>query len=582
MFNKFYQDELVFLRDMGREFAAAYPEAAHFVGETGRDPDVERMIEGFAFLAARLRQKLEDELPEITHAFVEMFFPHYLRPTPSMTVVQFEAMAQAAKEVRAVPRGTLLESVPVDGTPCTFRTCYDVQLVPFTLESAQLRSEAPPSLRLRFRLPDGVPLKKVPLSGLRLYLSGDAAVTRAIYVCLCRYLKRVTALPVAGAAPGNPVLLGDGRARPAGFDADDLLLPFPAGSFPGFRLLHEYFAFPPKFMFVDVPGMEALASLGDATAFELTFELTRLPDPMPPVAPQNFLLHCTPAINLFQHDADPIRLDHKRVDYRIRPAGRDAAHFEIYTVDRVVGIAKGTAKPREYHPLFRLARPAAPDARFYRHRVAPPVVGEGTDVLLSVLLPDRIEDLPEEETLSLELTCTNRNLPSRLEVGQVSVPTASSPTFARFRNLSRPTPSLAAPLGDDLHWRLLSHMAVNYLSLTDLDALRAMLRLYHFRARTDRQAEQALRLVTDGLRKLTARPSTRLLDGMPVRGISVELEVDEDNLGGEGEAFLFGSVLDEFFSQYVTLNAFSRLTLKAMKRGEIHTWPARIGRRIIL
>src|SRR5262245_26981271 len=156
---------------MGREFAAAYPEAAHFVGESGRDPDVERMIEGFAFLAARLRQKLEDELPEITHAFVEMFFPHYLRPTTSMTVVQFEALAQSAKEVRPIPRGTLLESVPVDGTPCTFRTCYDVQLAPLTVESVQLRSDTPPSIRLRFRLPEGVTLKKAPLSRLRLHLS---------------------------------------------------------------------------------------------------------------------------------------------------------------------------------------------------------------------------------------------------------------------------------------------------------------------------------------------------------------------------------------------------------------------------
>lgn len=578
MFNKFYQDELAYLREMGREFAAQNPDGAHFVGEASKDPDVERLIEGFAFLSARLRQKLEDELPEFTHAIVETFFPHYLRPIPSMTVVQFEPLAQAAKEVRTVPRGTPLESTPVDGTPCKFHTCYDATLVPVIFESVTVRPDAPPHLKMKFRLPDGLVLKKLPLSSLRFYLAGDAAVSRALYVSLCRYLRRIS----VQAPGGTPRVLENARVVPLGFDAKDALLPFPLGSFPAFRLLHEYFSFPAKFMFLEVQGLESLASLGEVGSFELIFELTRLPDPMPPVSTANFLFNCAPAINLFRQDADPIRVDQTRVEYRIRPAGRDPLHCEIYTIDKVSGVAKGAPKPIDYYPLYRYARPSAPDTRFYRHRVDAALTGDGSEVWLGLMLPPALEDVSEEETLSIELTCTNRNLPSKLQAGQLAVPTSGTPTFVKFKNLTRPTPSIPAPLGDDLHWRLLSHMSLNYLSLIDLDSLRSLLRLYHFGARNDRQADQSLRLLLDGLKKITSVPATRMVEGAPVRGIAVDLEIDEDNLGSEGEAFLFGTLLNEFFSQYVTLNAFSRLSVKAIKRGEVYTWPAKIGRRIIL
>jgi len=219
MFNKYYQDELAYLREMGRDFARIYPEAAHFVGEASQDPDVERLLEGFAFLTARVRQKLEDELPEVTHTLLETFFPHYLRPIPSFTVIQFEALPQAAREVRQIPAGVEIDSTPVDGTACRFRTGYGVQLQPLTLENVTLRTEAPPSLRLRIRLPEGTDLAKLGLSTLRLHLSGDAAVTRALYLCLCRYLKRITAAPAGTSAISRPSLRAWNcvrRIRPSG------------------------------------------------------------------------------------------------------------------------------------------------------------------------------------------------------------------------------------------------------------------------------------------------------------------------------------------------------------------------------
>ena len=582
MFNKYYQDELAYLREMGRDFARIYPEAAHFVGEASQDPDVERLLEGFAFLTARIRQKLEDEVPELTHTLVETFFPHYLRPIPSFTVIQFEALPQAAREVRQIPPGIEIDSAPVDGTACRFRTAYGVQLQPLILENVSLRTEAPPHLRLRLRLPEGMDLGKLGLSTLRLHLAGDASVSRALYLCLTRYVKRITAVSAGTGAGQAPLVLAKGSVRPVGFGAEASLFPTSNSSFSGFRLLTEYFCFPTKFMFVDVVGLEALAGLGKVQSFDLTFEFTRLPEAMPPVSTANLMLHCTPAANLFKHEGDPIRLNLERVEYKVKPAGRNPEHFEIYSFDKVSAPLKGTAKVRDYLPLFRFSRMPGEKSGYYRHRRAISLNGEGSDVFINPLQAGSQEEAAQVDTLSLELTCTNRQLPGQLKAGDISVATSSSPNYARFRNITRPLPSIPPPLTGDLHWKLISHLAVNYMSLISVDAVRAVLGLYHFRARVDRQAEQSLKLLQEGIKKVTSSPITRMLEGCPVRGVSMDLECEEDNFGGEGELFFFGSVFNEFLSHYVSLNSFCRLSIKGLKHGEIHTWLTRIGERTLL
>lgn len=580
MFNKYYQEELAYLREMGAEFSKAHPDGAHFLGEAGADPDVERLLEGFAFLTARIREKLDDDFPEILHDLVEIFWPHYLRPLPSLTILQFEALPQAAKETKLVPRGAEAQSAPLDGTPVRFRTVYDVTLQPWSIESLTLRGGAAAQLRLRLKLAEGVSLKKIAPSSLRLHLAGDAAASRGLYLLLRRYLKGVSAQPAGAAAP---VPLPRAAVRPVGYAPGEALLPWPAVSFPGFRLLHEYFGFPAKFMFLDIAGLEDLAALPEAPAVDLVFDLARVPGDMPPVTASNVLLHCAPAVNLFAHDAHPLRLDQERSEYRVVPSGESPLHYEAYSLDKVTGLLKGSGRPQEYRPLHRFAASGGPEeTRYYRHRLARGLTGERLELFLSPLPPDAPGAAPEVETLSLELTCSNGLLPVRLKIGDLSKPGPSTPSFARVRNVTPPTKPVAPPLGSGLYWKLLSHLSINYLSLTDLETLRSALALYHFRARADRQAETALRLLLDGLKRIAAAPEVRLLGGAPLRGLHVEVDVDEDALGGEGETFLFGTLLDEFLAQYVTVNAFCRLTLRGLKTGELHSWPMRTGARAAL
>jgi type VI secretion system protein ImpG len=580
VFSKHYQDELAFLRELGREFSRAHPEAAPFLSGPGGDPDVERLLEGFAFLTARIREKLDDEVPEVTHALLEIFFPHYLRPIPAMTVIAFEP--GRGNETVEVPRGTLLDSVPVNGVSCRFRTAFDVSIPPLRLTQCKVVVGSPSRIVLGFEAHPGVSLSRLSLKRLRLHFGGEGTVARALYLCLSRYVTKITARPSEKWSQGKPVCLPAAACRPAGLSDDEALLPHPNSVFPGFRLLEEYLAFPTKFLFVDLTGLEGFSAMGEAGGFDLVFDLSRLPHDMPPVSPSDVLLYCTPAVNLFPHDAEPIRVDHRKTEYAVRPAGANREAFEVYSVDLARGMSRATGERREYRALHAATRLEGEDARFFRTRVRPSVIGEGADVFFSIVDSQARESVPDVETLSLELTSSNRQLPKELGIGDIRPLRGSGAKHGGYRNLTRPTASVPPPLGTDLPWRLLSHLALNYQSLARPETLRELLWLYPFRARGDRQAERAFRLLCEGIKSVNSRSVARMFRGAPLRGLDVSLDLAEENFGGEGDLALFGTVFDEFLSQYVSLNSFSQLTIKGTSFGEVHAWPPRVGKRILL
>jgi type VI secretion system protein ImpG len=573
-FHKYYQDELAYLREVGRDFAHRHPAAARWLEEAGTDPDVERLLEGFSFLTGKLREKLDDELPEFTQALVELFWPHYLRPVPAMTIVQFAPTAKAQGKPVQVARGVELASRPIEETPCTFRVVYDTVVAPWQVSELEVGPSASPYLRLGLTITPPASAGKLGVTTLRLHLAGDALAARSLRLCLLRYVKRVVAR-----APGAPeVVLSRAAVRPVGLGEDEGLVPMPAVTHPGLRPLWEYGAFPQKLLFVDVTGLD-LSPLAAATKLDLVFELSHLPNDMPPVSAANVLLDCAPAVNLFKHDAAPIALDPARHEYCVRPQSTDPGHHEVFSVDSVQGVVQGQAQPRRYLPFFSfIARDAAP---LYMTRRRPSPVRDGTEVWLS--LPGQTPlDLATPETLSIELTCTNRALPAALAPGDVCKPTASTPAAVSFKNVTAPTASVPPPLEGELYWDLLSHLSLHYLTRLRADRLGELLRLYDFRALADRQAALALKRRQEGLLEVAATPASRVHGGALLRGVRTRLTVDEEKVGGEGEAHLLGDVLSEVLAHTVSLNAFSELEVKGNKYGEVHRWPARTGTRIIL
>ena len=570
MFNKYYQDELLYLRDLGREFAKANPDAAPLLAEAGSDPSVERLLEGVAFISGRIRQKLDDELPEVTHALLGTFFPHLLQPLPALTTMQFEPLPQFARDKHLIPRGTPVESVPVDGTRCRFRTCTAVELVPLRIDAVELSHGQPARLTIRLAFLEPAAVGKLGLKRLRLHLSGDALVSRALHLCFCRYAQQLTAR-IGDTHIDLPLPQAVGFADDEALDAD---APPAAGPY---RLLTEYFAFPAKFMYVDLDGLDRLPFVDGMRGFDLVLTIAHLPEAMPPVTESNLQLNCTPAINRFDHDADPIRLSPERSDYLVRPAGTTPDHFEIGTVRSVVGSLRGRATPRAFHRYLDLTRAEDEEQPCYIERRRPALLGRGHDLFLSVAGP-----VAAGETLSLTLSCTNRHLPEHLVPGDIATPTPQTPMVAKFRNLTRPAASIPAPIDGDLPWRFLSHLALTHLSLAELPPLRRTLELYHLRARHDHQAAQTLRRLLDGLVAVSLKPTTRMIGGALMRGQALALTISEEHLGTPGEAWLFALVLDRFVARTVSLNGFTQLTVTGARHGEVHAFPPRLGARMLM
>jgi type VI secretion system protein ImpG len=575
MFPKYFQEELSNLRELGAEFSQKHPSLAPMLSGPQADPDVERLLEGTAFLTGLMRQKLDDEFPEVVQDLMQMVAPHYLKPLPSATIQVFRPKSTVRRSFK-LPAGVMCASVPVDGVSCLFRTCYDVEVHPLTVADAAFlqRPGQPPAIKITFEL-NGLPLSQWKPESVRLYLGNEFSKAADLYLLLRRHLKSIRLIPSDGT---RPCLLDRGCLRPVGFDLAERLVPSPSHAFPGFGALQDYFALPQKFLFLDLVGWERWSSRGAGGRFEVLFELEDIPSAPVGVSRESFVLHATPAVNLFQQEADPIFLDHQKTRYPIRPSGSDAEQARVFAVEEIKGFVQGTCEERTYE-AFDLFRPATTAQPVFHLSQAPSPISSGVDSFLSVAYPPEGE-LPAPETLSVKLTCTNGSLPGRLRTGDVSIHGKGCPEYVTFMNVIPPTPGAPSPIGKNLLWRLLSHLSAGFQSLEREDVLKSMLELYIFPEARDPEA-LANRKRISGIQEVRARSGDRLVSGMVMRGREIRLKIQEDHFASRGDAFLFGSVLDTFFGNYASINSFTSLTIKDVHGGSI-SWPPRMGNRPLL
>lgn len=585
-FNRYYQEELLALRELGREFTDRNPALAPFLGTPGRDPDVERILEGFAFLSGRLRQKLDDELPEITHSLFNLLWPNYLRPIPACSVVQYrpdENLSGAA----TMPRGTAVESKEVDGTRCRFRTVYDTEIHPLRIRDMRiLERNGEAAIALTFETL-GVPLANVELSRLRFFLTGETAIAHTLYFTLTDRLKEARiVLRDQRMEEHVTAILPAENLRPVGFREEERLYPYPANTFPGYRILQEYFCFPDKFLFVELSGIEqglysgAIQQYQVGTSFEIHFVLKELPEIYESFRLDNWQLCCTPVVNLFPMDASPLILDQRKTEYRIVPDPRLPYHYAVYSVDSVGTWGQDGRDSRRYLPFesFEHETGQGGSTAYYRLRIRPSHKDEGTETYISFVQHTDESVVPQRETISMELTCTNRMLPRELRVGDICIHADNTPGAVNFTNITSVIPSFNPPLEGNILWRLLSNMSLNYVSLTDISALRALLSAYDFRAPNDRPRARILEKTLQGMVRIHCTETDRIHRGLPVRGVQTHLVLDQRAFSCEGAMYLFGSVLNEFFALYATVNSFHQLMVEEESKGETYTWPARLGR----
>lgn len=578
MFSRYFQQELSNLRDLAAEFAKEYPALAPMLGTPTTDPDVERLLEGVAFLTGLVREKIDDELPEIIQGLMELIFPHYLRPIPSTTIVAFTPKP-SLKETYTVPAGASLASKPVDGAQCFFRTCYDVEAHPLKLNAAYFEQPPgqAPSIVLAFEMV-GLELADWGAEKLRLHLAGDYPAAANIYYLLNNHLESVK---LSGEGAGSAVrVLGPESVTPVGFGDDEGMIPYPSQSFTGYRILQEFFILPQKFLFVDVGGFDKWTRRGAGSRFKMVFELKGLPFPPPRITADNFVLFAAPAVNVFPHEADPIVLDHRRNEYRVRAGGGAKAPYQVYSVDRVVGYQQGSVRPRNYQK-FEMFQMESSNQPVYHVSFKRSPVGNAIDAMLSFTYPPG-SDEPVPETLSIQLSCTNGDMAERLQIGDVSRSTSTSPELLEFRNIRPPTASVLPPLDKTLLWRLLSLYSLNYLPIAEANNLKSLLRLYIFAESRDQSTTYANNRRVEGVSGLEVKAEDRLVAGYMMRGQSLTLRIKSDHFASDGDLYLFGTVLHNFFSSYASLNSFTRFRVEEVLKGDVYSWPEKIGDRPLI
>ncbi|WPN45374.1 MULTISPECIES: type VI secretion system baseplate subunit TssF [unclassified Pseudomonas] len=588
-FNHYYQSELTALRQLGRRFAERNPALAPFLGQAGRDPDVERLLEGFAFLTGRLRQKLDDELPEVSHSLMQLLWPNYMRPLPAFSILQFDPLKRSGPALM-VGRDTPVQSQQIDEVHCGFRTCYPTEVQALDLTGLTYSVKGSGSLlNLRLEMSADGHLGELELNRLRLHLAGERYISQMLYLSLLRNLEGIELIPLdsAGMAikgvDGKPMAfkMPCNRVQPVGFAEDEALIPYPLNTFRGYRYLQEYFAFQDKFMFVDVLGLDLLKALPQDTlkqmrGLELRFDIRKSGNLRMPPTLDNVKLHCTPIVNLFKHDALPIRLDGKQDEYLLLPTEHNLESCGVFSVETVTGWKPGGTGYQEYVPFESFEHDPSfdvPNSRpHYSVHQRSSLLHDGLDTYLSF----GIRHTEAHETLSIELMCTNQNLPRRLKLGDINMACEGTPEFLGFRNITPVTASFAPPLNGDFLWKLISNMSLNYLSLADVNALKVILETYDLPRYYDQQAEKVSKRLLDGLKSIEHQHVDRLHRGLPVRGLRTELTIDPQGYIGEGDLFVFASVLNEFFALYASLNSFHELRVKSTQ-GEVYQWAPRMG-----
>jgi type VI secretion system protein ImpG len=612
----FYNRELSYIRKLADSFAQEHPKIAgrlRLGPEGSSDPHVERLIEAFAYLTARVRHKIDDEFPEITQALLGVLYPHYQAPIPSMAIVQFELdPEQNEASAYVVPRHAGVESEPIQGERCHFRTAYPVSLWPITLKQAAITrppfsgpaaphaAHAASMLRISLASRDSeIPFGDMPMESLRFYLKGQAQHIFGLYEFL---LNNVIEVAIAR-TPNDPapLILRPDCIRPVGFERADGMLPYPARSFLGYRLLTEFFVFPEKFLFVDVnfggagSGDPRQALAGFGSQLELFIYLNQANSDLEHnVTADTFRLGCSPMVNLYAQRAEPIAVTPREYEYRVIPDIRRPTAHEVYSVDHVTA-SGADHKSVEFVPLFSTRHSLGDHLPLsFWHAIRRPsesVDGQpanpGTEVFVSLVDLDLMPSSLEDMTLDVQTTCLNRDLPAKLPFGgnqpRLQLGEGGGPV-SRILCLTAPTRTYRPASRQGLLWRLISHLSLNHLSLVSegdkAESLREILRLYDFS-----DSPQTRRMI-DGISDIRSRRVVGWVagegQGAYCRGVEVTVEFDETRFSGGG-LFLFATVLEHFLALYCTMNSFTKMVARTKGgQGDLRKWPPRMGERVLV
>jgi type VI secretion system protein ImpG len=575
---QYYEEELRYLYDSGREFAHAHPDRAQFlnidaVGD--RDPYVERLFEGFAFLTARIREKLDDSFPELTEGLINLLWPHFQLEIPSLSIVEFRPRKGHIQETRVLKKGSQLLSNPAGphAVICKFMTTNDVPLSPISFISIDKKTDnrKKSSLKFNFQIDTGVKWQNMRLSPLRMYIHAETPTALAIHELLTRHVTRAELTFDDGAMtiPLDPTRV----VTPAGFSPEDSLLPVDERGFWGYALLLEYFVFPEKFLFFDFNGLDNVTLPETPPSFfsiNLTFDIDFPANK--PFGLEIFKLFCSPVVNLYKIDTEPVINSGLLTEYLVHADASDPGAI-VHSITSVASVERKTGTRFSYEPFHTFKNIGGKNSRTFtsHYRQSHSTKRELYITVSGSQLDDHIL---HEENLSIEAWCTNGVLPrEELREGSISKPGADFPDYVMFANITRPTLPCLPPPGKDYLWTFLSHLGATYASFSNPDALKSFLKLYEWSHSEGRSRR------IESISDISVQPSEMLHNGGVVRGIELTISMQESGFSDGSDMHLFGEVLREFFTQYISINSFLELVIIGRPSGATLRWNSLKGKK---
>ncbi len=618
---RYYNEELRHLREMGAEFAKAFPKIAARLGMEGlevTDPYVERLMEGFAFLAGRIQLKLDAEFPRFTQRLLEIVYPQFLAPTPAMLIAQVnpDLGDPSLATGLTLARGSVMHGQPgkSGATACEFRTAHELRLWPLELtqveyftHAADLPLAAVPAwrkyrsgLRLRLRCTAGLSFAQLALDDLRLHCTGSDDVAYRLHELVCGHTLGVLVLPTRRPAAWHEAIDGD-CIDAVGFDDEQALLPQTLHGFEGYRVLQEYFAFPQRFLFFDLGGLGAALRAHDGDEVDIVLLFSRVDNALlQAVDAGSLALNCVPAINLFERRCDRIHVKPDSSDFHVVPDRTRPMDYEVHSVTEVLGYGTGVNSEWRFLPFYNdFHTEDRSHNAYYSVQREPRLLSQlqqrdgprssyiGTEVYLSVVDAHEAPFPADLRQLGVRALCTNRDLPVLMPTGGAKgdLTLAQTAPVKSINVVKGPSRPLSAMREGNVAWKLINQLSLNHLSLTDTDAehgaaaLREILRLYAPGGDAGAQRQ------VDGLRSVNLQSVVRRLPmpGPITFGRGVEVRVEVDDLSFEGaSAFLLGCVLERFIARHVSINGFTQMRMHSPARGDILLGRPRCGTRPIL
>ncbi len=593
---RFYREELDYLRQLGKLLAQEKPYLSRFLAEKEGDPDVERLMEAFAFLSGGLRQKLEDEFPEFTHSLINMLWPNYLRPVPSMTVIEYLPRKELKSSVQ-VCRDELIKTLTTGSNQtftqgalsdedydtasvdCLFTLARDTWLQPLSVRDVRNASTLKEGiLEIDFFTEGNVSPVELDLNKLTFWLGNEDNYTR--YQLYLWFRERLMdAELVAGE---YQMLLPGLWLEAAGFEREDALLPWPKNVHNGYRVLQEYFCYPESFFFFHLRGAMSLPANFPVAAFTLRLHFN-LPLPADIKLRRNSLRpYCTPAVNLFAHHSEPVMPDGSTPQYPLSASQQHPESCDIFRVKSVSSKLPTTSQGKKFRlwPEFegfqhQIEYSRQREVIYWHHRTKTSLFHQGLEHAIAFVHADGSQPDPSRlggEVFTASLVCTNRMLPASLHTGDICEAVNQNPAVASFSNVTRPTRPLYPVTDGDMHWSLISCMNLNYLSLLDREALIQVLRTFDMPGIHHPQQARLSSQKLDAIEKMESRPIDRLFKGVPVRGLSTTLWINPAPFVCEGEIYLLGTVLSYFFALYASINSFHCLRIINTESQEAWEW----------